>query len=97
MFVDAHTHVGDTGAKELGVGLSHAAAVIPPDGMKHRFLRSVDPDLLTEMMRTGLIDMLQCGVAACGDFREQGLAGVAGAAPGRGRAADSHRDPGAYG
>jgi len=77
MFVDAHTHVGDTGAKELGVGLSHAAAVIPPDGMKHRFLRSVDPDLLTEMMRTGLIDMLQCGVAACGDFREQGLAGVA--------------------
>ena len=76
MFVDAHTHVGDTGAKELGIGLPHEQAVIPPDGLKHRFLRSVDADTLTCMMRTGLIDMLQCGVIACGDFREQGLAGV---------------------
>ena len=76
MFVDAHTHIGDTGAKELGVGLSHAASVIPPDGLKHRFLRSVDPDQLTQMMRVGLIDMLQSGVVACADFREQGLAGV---------------------
>lgn len=77
MFVNAHTHVGDTGAKELGVGLSHAAAVIPPDGLKHRFLRSVAPDRLIQMMRTGLIDMLQSGVVACADFREQGTAGVA--------------------
>ncbi|HAJ37430.1 MAG TPA: hypothetical protein DCL15_17310 [Chloroflexi bacterium] len=76
MFVDAHTHVGDTGAKELGVGLSHAASVIPPDGLKHRFLRSVAPDQLMQMMRVGLIDMLQSGVIACADFREQGLSGV---------------------
>jgi cytosine/adenosine deaminase-related metal-dependent hydrolase len=76
MFVDAHTHVGDTGAKELGVGLSHAASVIPPDGLKHRFLRSVDLAQLAQMMRVGLIDMLQSGVVACADFREQGLAGV---------------------
>lgn len=76
MFVDAHTHVGDTGAKELGVGLSHAASVIPPDGLKHRFLRSVDPEQLTQMMRVGLIDMLQSGVIACADFREQGMHGV---------------------
>jgi cytosine/adenosine deaminase-related metal-dependent hydrolase len=76
MFVNAHTHVGDTGAKELGVGLSHAAAVIPPDGLKHRFLRSVAPDHLIQMMHAGLIDMLQSGVIACADFREQGLAGV---------------------
>lgn len=76
MFVDAHTHVGDAGAKELGVGLSHAASVIPPDGLKHRFLRSVDLDQLMQMMRVGLIDMLQSGVIACADFREQGLTGV---------------------
>jgi cytosine/adenosine deaminase-related metal-dependent hydrolase len=76
MFVDAHTHVGDTGAKELGIGLPHAQVVIPPDGLKHRFLRSVDAETLAAMMRTGLIDMLQSGVIACGDFREQGLEGV---------------------
>ncbi len=76
MFVDAHTHVGDTGAKELGIGLPHAQVVIPPDGLKHRFLRSLDTDTLVSMMRTGLLDMLQSGVVACADFREQGLAGV---------------------
>lgn len=76
MFVDAHTHVGDTGAKELGIGLPHEQAVIPPHGLKHRFLRSVEPATLACMMRTGLIDMLQSGVIACGDFREQGLGGV---------------------
>ncbi len=76
MFVDAHTHVGDTGARELGIGLRLEETVNPPHGLKHRFLAGLDDETLTCMMRTGLIDMLQSGVIACGDFREQGLAGV---------------------
>ncbi len=76
MFVDAHTHLGDTGAKELGMGLRIEQAVVPPHGLKHRFLASVDAETLTGMMRTGIVDMLQSGIIACGDFREQGLAGV---------------------
>jgi cytosine/adenosine deaminase-related metal-dependent hydrolase len=76
MFVDAHTHLGDTGAKELGIGLCLEEAVVPPLGLKHRFLASVDTETLTCMMRTGLVDMLQSGTIACGDFREQGLPGV---------------------
>ena len=76
MFVDAHTHLGDTGAKELGMGLCLEQAVVPPHGLKHRFLASVDAETLTGMMRSGLVDMLQSGIIACGDFREQGLVGV---------------------
>ncbi len=76
MFIDAHTHLGDTGAKEMGMGLCLEEAVVPPHGLKHRFLAKVDPETLIDMMRTGLVDMLQSGIIACGDFREQGLAGL---------------------
>jgi cytosine/adenosine deaminase-related metal-dependent hydrolase len=77
MFINAHTHVGDTGAKELGVGLPLEKVVIPPDGLKHRFLQSVQgtPDHVG-MMRHGLLEMLHNGIIALADFREQGLAGV---------------------
>ncbi len=76
-FIDAHTHVGDTGAKELGVGLPLAQTVVPPHGLKHRFLQQVaGTETHVEMMRHGLCEMLANGIAAAADFREQGLAGV---------------------
>lgn len=76
LFIDAHTHLGDAGAKELGIGLSLEQAVIPPHGLKHRYLAGLDPETLAATMRCALLDMLHAGVVACGDFREQGLAGV---------------------
>jgi cytosine/adenosine deaminase-related metal-dependent hydrolase len=76
-FIDAHTHVGDTGAKELGVGLPLAQTVVPPHGLKHRFLQQVaGTESHVEMMRHGLREMLAGGIAAAADFREQGLEGV---------------------
>lgn len=76
MFINAHTHLGDTGAKELGSGLPMEKIVQPPDGLKHRFLSQVDPETHIAMMRHGLREMLRNGVVACGDFREQGLPGT---------------------
>jgi cytosine/adenosine deaminase-related metal-dependent hydrolase len=77
MFVNAHTHVGDTGAKELGVGLPLERVVVPPNGLKHRFLESVQGTAdHVVMMRHGLQEMLHNGIIALADFREQGLAGV---------------------
>ncbi len=76
MFIDAHTHVGDTGAKELCTGLPLEQAVIPPHGLKHRFLASLDTATHIAMMRHGLLEMLSNGIIACADFREQGLSGV---------------------
>lgn len=77
MMINAHTHVGDTGAKELGVGLPLAQVTDLPDGLKHVFLQSVKgTELHVAMMRHGLMEMLHNGIIASADFREQGLAGV---------------------
>lgn len=76
LFINAHCHLGDTGAKELGIGLPLEQVVVPPDGLKHRFLASLDHQTHLEQMRHGLKEMLQNGIIACADFREQGLAGV---------------------
>ncbi|XID91212.1 amidohydrolase family protein [Paenibacillaceae bacterium WGS1546] len=75
-FVDAHTHIGDTGAKELGTGLLVEDAVLPPYGLKHRYLQQLSEERLIETMRQGLKEMLKSGIAAFGDFREGGLEGI---------------------
>jgi cytosine/adenosine deaminase-related metal-dependent hydrolase len=76
MFINAHCHLGDTGAKELGIGLPLEQVVVPPNGLKHRFLAGIDQETHIRQMRHGLSEMLANGIIACADFREQGLAGV---------------------
>ena len=77
MFIDAHTHVSDTGAKELGAGLPLEKVVNPPDGLKHRYLRNVQgTEAHLASMRHGLLEMLHNGTIALADFCEQGLPGV---------------------
>jgi len=76
MFIDAHCHLGDTGAKELGVGIPMEKVVTPPYGLKHQFLNNLTREKHVNQMRHGIIEMLNNGIIACGDFREQGLDGV---------------------
>ncbi len=76
LFVNSHTHLGDSGAKELGMGLPLEAAVVPPDGLKHRYLAGIDEATLIRTMRDAMLDMLHGGTVAFADFREGGLAGV---------------------
>ncbi len=76
MFINSHCHLGDTGLKELGVNLQMEKVLNPPEGLKHRYLSGLKPETHQEMMRHGLVEMLQNGIIACADFREQGLAGV---------------------
>jgi len=75
-FVNAHTHLGDSIAKEAGRGLSLEALVAPPDGLKHRLLRAADDADLVTAMRRSLRYMEQGGTAACLEFREGGVGGV---------------------
>ena len=75
-FVNAHTHLGDSIAKEAGGGLSLAELVAPPDGLKHRILRAARSDELVEGMRRSLRFTALSGTAACYDFREGGVDGV---------------------
>ncbi|MFP8955366.1 amidohydrolase family protein [Natrialbaceae archaeon A-CW3] len=75
-FVNAHTHVGDSIAKEAGGGLSLEELVAPPDGLKHRLLRAASHEELVGAVRTSLEYMERGGTAACFDFREGGAEGV---------------------
>ncbi|MGM0606287.1 MAG: amidohydrolase family protein [Halobacteriota archaeon] len=75
-FVNAHTHLGDSIAKEAGAGLSLDELVAPPDGLKHRLLRSTDRETKVEAMRRSLRFMEATGTAAFLEFREGGVEGV---------------------
>ncbi|MGB9954209.1 amidohydrolase family protein [Haloarcula marismortui] len=75
-FVNAHTHIGDSIAKEAGEGLSLEELVAPPDGLKHRLLRDADRDELVAAMARSLSFMQQAGTGAFVEFREGGVEGV---------------------
>ncbi|OYR73118.1 amidohydrolase family protein [Halorubrum ezzemoulense] len=75
-FVNAHTHLGDSVAKEAAVGLSLDEAVAPPDSLKHRRLAAADRDELVSAMRRTLRFMRRTGTVSTLDFRESGPAGA---------------------
>ncbi|MFC7201678.1 amidohydrolase family protein [Halospeciosus flavus] len=75
-FVNAHTHVGDSIAKEAGRGLSLEELVAPPDGLKHRLLRQTGREEKVEAIHRSLRFMQQSGTARFLEFREGGVEGV---------------------
>lgn len=75
-FVNAHTHVGDSVAKEAAVGLSLEEAVAPPESLKHRRLAAASHADLVSAMRRTLRFMWQTGTLSCLDFRESGIPGA---------------------
>ncbi|MFB6136585.1 MAG: amidohydrolase family protein [Halobacteriaceae archaeon] len=75
-FVNAHTHIGDSIAKEAGRGLDLVELVAPPDGLKHRLLRQADREEMVEAMRRSMRMMEDGGTAAFLEFREGGREGV---------------------
>jgi cytosine/adenosine deaminase-related metal-dependent hydrolase len=75
-FVNAHTHLGDSIAKEAGEGLSLEELVAPPDGLKHRLLRAADHEEVVAGIRRSLEFMASGGTVACIEFREGDVEGV---------------------
>src|SRR6056297_342281 len=76
-FVNAHTHIGDSIAKEAGGGLSLGELVAPPDGLKHRLLRNTDREAKVDAMARTVKQMEATGTASFIEFREGGVEGVA--------------------
>jgi cytosine/adenosine deaminase-related metal-dependent hydrolase len=74
--IDAHTHIGDSIAKDLGVGKTLRELVHPLHGMKAQLLANESPELIREGMSQAAMDMLSCGITAFADFREEGLSGI---------------------
>ena len=75
-FVNAHTHIGDSVAKEAGAGLSLDELVAPPDGLKHRLLRDAPREAKVAAMARTLRYMESTGTGTFLEFREGGVDGV---------------------
>ncbi|WP_256295949.1 amidohydrolase family protein [Haloarchaeobius salinus] len=75
-FVNAHTHLGDSVAKDAAVGLSLEEAVVPPDSLKHRRLAAASHEELVTAMRRTLRHVGRTGTLSCLDFREFGVEGA---------------------
>jgi len=75
-FVDAHTHIADSGMKDAVIGLPTAEAVSPPDGLKYRYLEELSASQLDEVLKQAIGELLANGITAFADFREGGTTGV---------------------
>ena len=75
-FVNGHTHIGDSVAKEAAVGLGLQEAVVPPNSLKHRRLQAASREEQITAMRRTMGFMESTGTAAFLDFREFGLEGA---------------------
>ncbi|MEW6222597.1 MAG: amidohydrolase family protein [Candidatus Hadarchaeota archaeon] len=74
-FVNAHTHVMDSVAKELYIGRSQPE-VVGLGGVKFRALESAGKNSLISAAKATLQDMFKTGTLAHCDFREGGVEGV---------------------
>lgn len=75
--VNAHTHVGDSIAKDAAPSGSVDEAVHPVLGAKPRVLARSRPGHLESMMRASCVSMLAGGTTTFADFREGGPEGAA--------------------
>ena len=75
-FVNSHTHIGDSIAKDAGYGMSLDHLVAPPLGLKHQLLGQATPESLIFNMVKSINFMEANGISAFADFREGGVNGV---------------------
>ncbi len=72
--VNAHTHCADGAVKAIP-GMSLEELVAPPNGIKHRYLKSASDEELEESIRGFDSISKDCGSKTFIDFREGGLKG----------------------
>lgn len=76
-FVDAHTHIADSGMKDAVIGLPTAEAVSPPNGLKYRYLEELSSSQLELILKQAVDELLAQGITAFADFREGSAVGAA--------------------
>lgn len=75
-FVNCHTHIGDSIAKDISLGLDVKGGVHPVYGVKSRVLNRTEPNHLVQFMQNTCLSMLAGGTTTFVDFREGGMSGV---------------------
>ena len=76
-FINCHTHIGDSIAKDAASGMGLEASIHPVYGIKARVLERTHPPHLADFMRMACRGMLSRGITTFVDFREGGAAGAA--------------------
>ncbi|MDK2789821.1 MAG: hypothetical protein PWP15_328 [Methanothermococcus sp.] len=74
--INAHTHIGDTPIKDIGINKNLDELVKPPNGLKHKFLNRCNEKDLVNGMLDGLYELYENGINYFCDFRENGLNGI---------------------
>ncbi|MGD9963236.1 MAG: amidohydrolase family protein [Thermoplasmata archaeon] len=74
-FVNAHTHIGDSFAYPAPKGTVEEI-VAPPNGYKHRMLRTASRQDKVDGMRSAVSVMADTGTCAFIDFREEAVEGI---------------------
>ncbi|HET6517505.1 MAG TPA: amidohydrolase family protein [Nitrosopumilaceae archaeon] len=75
-FINSHTHIGDSIAKDITLNKSVNEKIHPAFGIKSKILKNTKPSLLASFMQNTCKSMLQKGITTFVDFREGGIEGV---------------------
>ena len=75
-FVNCHTHIGDSIAKDITLNSSVDNRIHPVSGIKSKILKETDPKHLKNFMKNSCYSMLNKGITTFVDFREGGLEGI---------------------
>ncbi|MCY4489903.1 MAG: amidohydrolase family protein [Thaumarchaeota archaeon] len=75
-FVNCHTHVGDSIAKDVSLSSTVDGRIHPVFGIKPKVLKNTRQEHLASFMRNSCISMMQGGITTFVDFREGGICGV---------------------
>ncbi|MFW9936833.1 MAG: amidohydrolase family protein [Candidatus Thorarchaeota archaeon] len=74
--INSHIHIGDSFAKEEGFNNNLIDIVAPPNGLKHRLLKSTPEENIIEGIYKASREMISNGTTFFVDFRENELDGI---------------------
>jgi cytosine/adenosine deaminase-related metal-dependent hydrolase len=75
-FINGHTHIGDSIAKDLSLNSDVDSKIHPMIGLKQKILRETPDKELIKFMRKSAQTMLKKGITTFVDFREGGIHGI---------------------
>ncbi len=75
-FINAHTHIGDSIGKDIGVDSAFESRIHPVHGIKNKILKRTERRHLVNFMKSSIISMMKKGIVVMADFREGGMYGI---------------------
>ncbi|MFX1442356.1 MAG: amidohydrolase family protein [Promethearchaeota archaeon] len=75
-FINSHTHIVDSFAKEMGFNKDLMEVVAPPNGLKHKLLKNTSREIKSIGIKNAISEMLTNGITFFVDFRERDIEGI---------------------